>query len=336
MIKMVAPNSKPQTILELLKKRKFCTITHQNADIDSIASAVMLYECFNSPIIVPRGMNRAASFTLQKINTWGDMIRNGVVILGTNTLPSWVNTAVIVDTSWPESLGIDLGNVNIIIIDHHECREEFDNKILAYWCDEKYPSCVEMIYDIVQIAGKDISRECALLAMSAMIADTAQFRFASLETLKRFARLGDEHNIEVDDVFSMFEEEVPKSQTIAIIKAAQRMRFQDYRGIIIATSTVSAYEGKAAMALISLGADVVYVGSQNEDAFRVSGRASKKALRVGINLGRIMQRVSREFPNNKYVGGGHDGAAGLSGIGDVEFVLNMLVEETKKCIKTNI
>ncbi len=68
------------------------------------------------------------------------------------------------------------------------------------------------------------------------------------------------------------------------------------------------------------GADVAFVGSQRDERFRISARAKQDIVRKGLHLGRLLDEVGGETDNS---GGGHAGAAGLTGVGDVEAVLNM-------------
>ena len=48
-------------------------------------------------------------------------------------------------------------------------------------------------------------------------------------------------------------------------------------------------------------------------------------VRRGFNLGEIIKDIGTETDND---GGGHDGAAGLSGVGDIEAMLHICMQRT--------
>jgi hypothetical protein len=79
-----------------------------------------------------------------------------------------------------------------------------------------------------------------------------------------------------------------------------------------------------------LGADIVFVGSQRGEHFRISARATQAVVRKGIHLGKLLGGVGSETTNG---GGGHPGAAGLTGVGDVEAILNISAENAMKILK---
>ncbi len=114
------------------------------------------------------------------------------------------------------------------------------------------------------------------------------------------------------------------------MKGGQRLRYQSLGNYIVAVSQVSSFESDVSGALLSLGADIAFVGSQREDGFRISARATQTIVKEGLHLGNLMVDVGKENGCN---GGGHDGAAGLSGVGDVEAMLNICIKRTKKALK---
>ena len=70
---------------------------------------------------------------------------------------------------------------------------------------------------------------------------------------------------------------------------------------------------------------MVFVGSQRDERFRISARARQEMVRKGFHLGKLLDDVGEETYNS---GGGHAGAAGLTGVGDVEAVLNMCLSRS--------
>ncbi len=83
--------------------------------------------------------------------------------------------------------------------------------------------------------------------------------------------------------------------------------------------------------MLGLGADVAFVGSQRGDQFRISARASQVLVRKGLHLGKLLGSVGSETTNG---GGGHPGAAGITGVGDVEAILNICAENALKILRS--
>ena len=69
----------------------------------------------------------------------------------------------------------------------------------------------------------------------------------------------------------------------------------------------------------------MFVASQRDENYRLSARATQEMVRRGFNLGDIVKDIGGETDSD---GGGHDGAAGLSGIGDIEAMLHICMQRT--------
>jgi nanoRNase/pAp phosphatase (c-di-AMP/oligoRNAs hydrolase) len=80
-----------------------------------------------------------------------------------------------------------------------------------------------------------------------------------------------------------------------------------------------------------MGADVVFVGAQAKNEFRVSGRATQALVRKGFHIGKIMEETGRDMGGQ---GGGHAGAAGMSGEGEMEAALNILMEKALLALRS--
>ena len=115
------------------------------------------------------------------------------------------------------------------------------------------------------------------------------------------------------------------SERTAVLKTMERVKFERVGDMIVASAVGSSFEASACRAITSAGADVVFVGTQRDDFFRISARSTQEMARRGINLGEALENIGSEIECD---GGGHIGAAGISGIGDVEAVLGMCVSRT--------
>lgn len=297
---------------ELSSDRTKAVLVHGNADMDALGSAYAIARCFPyCAIFAPQGMDRVAKLAAAKTET---AVREG--------LGEGFDEIVVVDTSSPGQLTDDAGFHADIVIDHHVPSGRWDGAGM-FFCDETRCSCCEIVKEMLDVAGIPIPRDAALMLMGGILTDTGHFQFADHRALRAFADLMDLHGIRMDEATSLVETDVSISERIATLKAASRIRFERVGQLIVAVSSAGSFEASACKALIAAGADIAFVGSQRDQEFRISGRATMEAARRGINLGEIASRVGRETGTD---GGGHDGAAGISGTGDVEAMLEMCMQ----------
>jgi len=296
-------------------------LLHGNADPDALASAFAIKQCFPGVVIgTPGGIDRmskilAGALGIETVEDCKGMSCARVLVL---------------DTSGPEQLAEGLDLRGALVVDHHARSAKWESLASAYHCDEAKNSCSEIVHELLKAAGKDFSREVAVALMLGILTDTGNFKFARPAALRTFAELMQARSIEMDEVTGVFNADSDVSERVSQLKGAQRMRFWKVGEDIVATSYGSAFEASVCKALLSVGADVAYVGSQRDERFRISGRATQAIVRRGLHLGKLMNGVGLETSNG---GGGHPGAAGITGTGDVEAILNMLAEETVRSIK---
>jgi nanoRNase/pAp phosphatase (c-di-AMP/oligoRNAs hydrolase) len=311
-------------LVEALGSGKKIAIFHPNADCDAVGSAVALLRGFGGfEMGAVGGISRLGKRVLEF---------TGQVVL---EKPDWTafDTLVIIDTSNLGALGVPpdvLKAKRKIIIDHHLKNAQLEG-IELYFSDETRPSCAEIVCDILKAAGKKTDRETAAALASGIITDTAHFRFARTSTLKALTGLLEESGLQLEEVLTLIEDEVPdKSRKLAFLKGAQRIRFEQVGEYAVAISHVSSFEGGLCKAMMVLGADVAFVGAQAKKEFRVSGRASQALVRKGFHVGKIMEQTGRDMGGQ---GGGHAGAAGMSGEGEMEAALNILMENAIVALK---
>lgn len=297
---------------ELSSDRTKAVLVHGNADMDALGSAYAISRCFpGCAVFAPRGMDRVAKMAASKTET---AVRDG--------LGEGFDEIVVVDTSSPGQLTDGKGFRADIVIDHHRPTGRWDDAGMFY-CDETRCSCCEIVKELLDGAGIAIPRDAALMLMGGIITDTGHFQFADGRALRAFADLMELHGIGMDEVLSLVQAEISISERIATLKAVGRTRFERVGQLIVAVSSAGSFEASACRALMASGADIAFVGSQRDQEFRISGRATMEAVRKGIHLGEIASRLSGETMTD---GGGHGGAAGISGIGDVEAMLEMCMQ----------
>jgi len=288
-------------------------LLHGNADPDAIASAFAVQEAFPAVTIGATGgldrLSKVLSSTLG-IKTVEDATgapRKRILIL---------------DTSGPEQLEGHFDLSEAIVIDHHARNDKWKAANM-YHCDDSKSSCSEIIYELLKAAGKKPSKNVSLALMFGILTDTGYFKFAKPSTLVAFSELMGEHDAHMDEAMDLVDLDVDISERVSQLKGAQRLKYWKAGEYIVAVSQGSAFEASVCKALLNLGADIAFVGSQRGEQFRISARATQAMVRKGVHLGKLLGAVGSETTNG---GGGHPGAAGLTGIGDVEAILNIAAD----------
>ncbi|MEW5759590.1 MAG: DHH family phosphoesterase [Candidatus Thermoplasmatota archaeon] len=302
-------------LIDALKgKERKLLILHKNADVDAVGSGVALACVFkNIDVGVMESISRFGSRLLEELNH--ELLLNPKI--------EDYSSIIAIDTSSPNMLGIKNLEKISIIIDHHTPTNVWKNCI--YICDESKSSCAEIIYDIIKEVEHEKTKKIGKALLAGIICDTSFLRYAKQSTLLSIIEIMEKYHVKIDDVFSLFSDQpLEISKKIAALKALQRMRFEVIgKDKIIASSVVSTNESMVANLLLNIGVSLAFVGSQNKENFRISARANIPELHVG----KFLAEVGKEFGGE---GGGHNGAGGLSGLGDVEAFLLFCMEKAKE------
>ncbi len=303
-----------------LRGKNKVILVHGNADMDAIGSAYAIKKAFpEADIFAPNGIDRVSKLVIDKI---------GVEILEECDISSY-EQVVVVDTSSPEQLESEIEiPKDAVIIDHHMPTGKWDG--YHFYCDDTKTSCCEIVKSILDENGIDIDRDTGLMLIGGMITDSGHFQFAKAEMLSDFADIMKRCDINMDEAFNLTIAPVSISEKIAMLKAIERTKFDRVGNLIVATSYGGSFEASSCRAILQAGADVVFVGSQRDEEFRLSARATQEAVRKGVHLGDIMKGIGTETMND---GGGHGGAAGMSGIGDVEAMLHICMMRTMEVFR---
>ena len=306
---------------ELSKGGGTLVILHGNADPDALASGFAIQQSFPDVTIgTPGGIDRlskllSAALGIATVEEIAEIDNRRILIL---------------DTSGPEQIEGKIDLSNAIVIDHHMRNDKWSGA-KTYYCDDTKSSCSEIVFELLRAANKKVSREVGLSLMYGILTDTGYFKFAKPGALTVFSELMKEHNIQMDEAMGLVGVDIDISERISQLKGAQRLKYWKTGGYIVAVSQGSAFEASVCKALLGLGADVVFVGSQRGDQFRISARASQALVRKGVHLGQLLGNVGSETTNG---GGGHPGAAGITGVGDVEAILNICAENALKQLRS--
>ena len=303
-------------IIDRLKSDKKVILIHGNADMDALGSAYAIRCVFpGADIFAPSGIDRIAKIVSEKLD---------IPVLDDADLSAY-DCVVVVDTSSPdllqkEDLTVPPGS---LVIDHHAETGKWVG--MDYHCDDSRTSCCEIIYELIRGAGLELPRTAGLALLGGMLTDGGHFQYADVRCMRDFADIMETCGIPMDEAMLLVRAPMNMSERQAALKAAGRSRFERVGDMIVAVSYSTSFESAACRALLASGADVAFVGSQREDQFRVSGRATQEMVRRGLKLDALMGELSGETFTD---GGGHGGAAGMTGTGDAEAMCFMCVQKT--------
>ena len=285
-------------ISEALKKRdNFIILTHHNADVDAIASALVLKQALESlgkkvKTGVPESVSEVARNFLTEDVEINPKIND--------------ETIVVVDTSAPEQLEpIEMGNVTVVI-DHHiagNIHAEFSH------IDPEAKSCSELIYELCCELGTDITPKMATLLIGGLIYDTAHFRRAGHETFALVAELLKKSDKNYQEILEMLRTKINISEKIAILKSMKRLNSYRMGEYIVSFTTVGSFEASVARNLLRLGADIAIVGAPKKKAVRISGRM-RWQMKEKLNLAEVFSSIESIIGGSA---GGHDMAASANG-----------------------
>lgn len=302
--------------IEMMKGKKKLVVMHRNADMDALGSAYAIASCFSpADIFAPGGMNHMTKVVVDKL---------GINVLEQCDISQY-EQIVVVDCSSPEQTTTETFTLpdNCIAIDHHIPTGKWDNH--HFYCDHNKVANVEIFLDVIKKENIKMDRDLALVILLGMLTDSGHFQFANPQLLKDFAYVLDETGIAMDEVMNLAKNEISISERVSVMKVVQKAKYERIGDMIVATSAGSSFESSGCFALIAAGADVAFVASQRDENFRLSSRATQKIVRRGINLGEMLKSVGTDTITD---GGGHEGAAGLSGNGDADAILHICMQKT--------
>ncbi|MFA5312074.1 MAG: DHH family phosphoesterase [Methanomassiliicoccales archaeon] len=310
-----------ESVLDRFRSGKKLVLIHGNADPDAFGCAYAIRESFpDVDICAPNGMDRVSKVIAK------NFAFEPLLIADVHEY----DAIIVVDTSSPEQLGgMNHHDDKWIVIDHH-CRT---GKWGAcnYFCDDTRRSCAELVYDLLKEAGVRVGRNAGLALLAGMLTDSGHFRFATPGLFTYFSLILQETGLQMDEVYDLTDLESDVSERIAVLKGAQRLRFERVGQNIVATSLGSSFESSVCKGLLSIGADISFVVSQRDENFRLSARARQDMVRAGLHLGKMLEDIGKEITAE---GGGHPGAAGLTGVGDAEAISNICMSRAMDFLRS--
>ncbi|MGC9209844.1 MAG: DHH family phosphoesterase [Acidilobus sp.] len=290
-------------LMDFVRGRKVVVTSHGNADLDAVASGLLLCELIKNVAVscclaIPDGPSKDArraaaelSIELPLCSVEGQEV---VVVVDAANLSQTV-------------CGSGGCQGRTVLLDHHEPGSLAVSSSLRY-VDPSSPTCVELALEVILAGGLTIPAPLATFALAAMLEETGMFERASFRTFAAAAEL-----LRVGGSYEKAVEIVKRARTeegvdlrVARLKAAARAKVAKVCGdIVVASTFVGSYEADAARGLVSLGADVVIVVKEGRASIRVSKRAVERGISAAELASYLASRLGGE-------GGGHRGAAALN------------------------
>lgn len=285
-------------IAEVLKKEdNYLILTHHNADVDAIASALVLKGLLEktgkkAKIGVPESVSEVA----RKFLT--EDVEIDPKIAG--------ETIIVVDTSAPEQLEpIEITEV-FVVIDHHMAG---NIKASFSFIEPEAKSCSELIYQLSKEMGVELTAEMATLLIGGLIYDTAHLRRADKNTFLFLVELLEKSDKDYQEILQILRTEIDISERIAVLKSMKRLKTYRIGDVLVSFTSVGSFEASVARNLLRMGADIAVVGAPKKKAVRISGRM-RWHLKEKMNLAKIFAKIEQVIDGSA---GGHDVAASANG-----------------------
>ncbi|HEY0089929.1 MAG TPA: DHHA1 domain-containing protein, partial [Candidatus Lokiarchaeia archaeon] len=250
---------------------------------------------------------------------------------------STVDVIVILDTNNLDQVGVtndfDLINLNkpFIFIDHHlnlqkNYKENITNLNII---EDSYSSSAEIIYEMLECFDLILDVPSKFLLVAAILVDSGFLQHGDNKTILRVSKLLNEQ-VEYQEIISMLKIKEDISERIAKIKGFQRVALIQEKNWLIGITHVGSYEANVAASLLKIGFDIGIVCSTKKTEYRISIRANKEiCLKTGLHLGKILKEISEEIGSN---GGGHNGAASLTGKNGINVAKDKIIEKIKQVL----
>jgi nanoRNase/pAp phosphatase (c-di-AMP/oligoRNAs hydrolase) len=315
-----------EEIASLLKQiacegKKILVLCHENADVDAVASVTVTCEALTSlGAKAIAGCESLSKLAEHVLSLMGRQIQTDP--------PFDADYFLLLDTSSLEHLGTKfsekLKNTKVLMVDHHRPVEGTKKYLLAAYIDETSTSEAELVLRLLKELEFVPSPQQSTLLLAGILTDTAELRLAKPKTfdaIRELLQLGADYT-KAQELIKLPDE---PSRRIAMLKAAKRAEIEEIKDFIVVFSEVGAFEADAAVALLKLGADLAFVGSQDDERIRVSARARPEVCeRTRLHLGELMMEAAKTFNGS---GGGHAGAASFTGKASLVEVKGWLINK---------
>ena len=285
-------------------------LTGMNGDMDTIGSAISLASSNANMMACGIHVNKMAKKVVDEVSAPFRKLSNGFA-----DLPSNLGGIIIVDAASPSQIGIDIPDyIPKCIVDHHATDDwqlnENDlsiklnvsatTEIITNYLNEYYPN--------------SLTDPVRKLLLAGLITDSGRFKHSTSNAFNTALILLKNSDIDYAQFVEWLEStKISSSERGSLLRGLQRAKSTESGTWSIIHSSCGTLEGKLASILLGLGNDIALVSRNRDGETRLTARATKDATLRGISLGNIMQSIADKLGGE---GGGHDGAAGWSGMVD--------------------
>ena len=313
--------------------KRVTIVCHHNADPDAVGSAYALQRLLKklnpkirTCLLAPEGVGGISKTVVEKIHARFEY----------EARLDQTDVIFLVDTNTTSQLGDwreQLKNTKkpVVVIDHHARHPETSTIASLTIIDERSTSTCEIIFRLYQRLNVAIDRTSARALLFGMTYDSGHFTIATADTLEIAASLI-RRGAQLEEAISTLTCPMSHSERMARLKAARRVEIRRIGKWIIATTVIRSHQASAARAFLGLGAHVAMAAGEKMGKLRVSMRSCRQFnTETGIHLGRDLAKPLGDALNG--TGGGHESAAGVNGIGQVETASSKFSELLSKRLK---
>jgi nanoRNase/pAp phosphatase (c-di-AMP/oligoRNAs hydrolase) len=296
-----------------------CFFTHRQADPDALCSAyglcLIVQKIFqkysgseyHSTIVCPAGASLLALAVAKKLGI------SYVERLDDDKIAS-CDLLILTDVGELQLLGeyakaVSKSQAKRAILDHHGVPDENRWKGFDFVkVDPKSTSTSELV---ARETDSDLlDEQIARVLLAGLMFDSQHLGIANERTLEVALALV-RKGARIDEAKSLLRSRPERSELIARLKSAQRLRFKELGPFFLAESEVSSFQAAVARMLVDIGADIGIAYGKSDGESRVSLRTSQKFFReTSIDLSNLVRKLSNH-PNIQ--SGGHPTAAAVSG-----------------------
>ena len=305
------------------KNKAYVLMTHGNADMDAVASILIMKKLLDSA-----APNAAKYIVLEKTSKDVEKILDVLGIEIEEGKPSDKYVVVLLDMSDPHRYTSEkmrklcIGAEKIYVIDHHIASTSSHVEALVI----PYTSTTEILLELAEVVGllqRVLQDEkLAKVSMMGIITDTAYFSTISSRTFYYMYVLS--QAVDYEEVMSILRKEKERdiSQRMAILKALQRMMVYKTNNTIIAITHVGSFESQVANIIQQLGADITFVVSKKKEKEKTYYRVIARSKKYGITP--VLQNLVKKL-------GGNYGVT-QDKIGGAQIPISIKLDKLKKII----
>jgi nanoRNase/pAp phosphatase (c-di-AMP/oligoRNAs hydrolase) len=328
------------TIENSKAKRSFTCLVfaHRQADPDALCAAHALSETIkkiasktpgmtvSSKVVAPESASVLGASVCEKL---------GIQYFSSSDKEEIVNSDLIVvvdageiELIEPYSQDVLSSHSRKMLIDHHSSNKEPNEskwKEFERIVDDNATSTCEII--TMNLSKNYFDPKTAKALLAGLMFDSQHLGLATESTLEAALKLI-RSGARIDETKELLRSKPDRSELIARLKAAQRMKYIEAGKYILASTEVSSYQAAVARMLVEVGGDVGMAFGGHEGETRISLRSTQHFFRNSkVDLGQLLSSIASE---SGLIGGGHSTAASISGKVEATELANTIMSRLKE------